>query len=300
MTRNPKPSSPGRANGRQPIRNGALVDSFERGRRYLSLRRACLGEMDEGAYHPPALTRFGKDRVGRKIIAELAVELGTSEAILKLDAKFAAAVEIIVANCGEPALAVLFDGGRPQSKKEIFKLSRKSRERQHYRIELVGTGQATCVGPKTTDRVPDTMNFAKVLNRFARAGGSLSACHWLLSKHKAVLPRQLRDAMLETMRACEKEVRRFSKLQLVTAVNRVSSQAAAPSVQTTTPKLTFSGIGRQSKSALSLIAKNVRDLPTSSYDLRPSPVEFRVAKQECENLRRKCSEIAAELTRLSA
>lgn len=299
MTRQSKQRLSNRTNTHNPVQNDPLFNAYERGRRYLDLRRAGQDKVNHGKDFQ-SLTRFSKDRAGREIIAELAVAMGTSDAALKDDAKFAAAVETLVANCGESALAVLFDVDRPQSIKDIFKISRKSRERQRYRIELVVSGQAMSVGPQNTDRVPDTMNFAKALNRLARALGSLSACLRLLKRHKAALPGEARNDLLKTARACAKEVRQFYLLLSTIPVNDASSESAKPSRQSAAPKLKFPRIRGQSKSALALIAKNVRDLPVSSYDLRPSPAELHVGREECAKLRRACSEIAAELNRLSA
>lgn len=84
--------------------------AYLRGRRYLDKRRTALRIEPSDKWDQPdgSLTRFSKDGVARRTVAQLAAELGVREDALKDDAKFAAAVHEIVSNCGAGALTTLF------------------------------------------------------------------------------------------------------------------------------------------------------------------------------------------------
>lgn len=125
---------------------------------------------------PP--TNFSTDFLGRQIIQQLAVEAKFAESDLRDDAKFAAAVENIVANCGdesENAFHVLLDPERLQTRKGIMQLSRTADTRQRYRMAGVIEGRMRSVAPHSGDfhHVYDTVAFSEVPSRLWRARGAI-------------------------------------------------------------------------------------------------------------------------------
>jgi hypothetical protein len=135
------------------------------------------------------------------------------------------------------------------------------------------------------------MNFAKMLNRLGRARGSIARSCELLRDGGV---RKLSEAKLASVTAsaglCLNEIRK-----LETLISRLETKGGAlvkcPVRQEPKRRLTLNMVPRQLKSALALIEKNIRDLPTSSYDLRPTLDQQRVSKREVAQIRAGCNSI---------
>ena len=148
------------------------------------------------------------------------------------------------------------------------------------------------VAPQGADRAPDTMNFRKLLSRLQRARGSIACSRELLSGSEAgELAPAVAASIVQVARDCDRQVRQLGRQ--LTKLNQRDSGAseAVPRRRIPTRRLTIAQVDQQLKSALSLIAKNVRDLPASSYDLRPTTGELSAAKREVSQIRRDCGAI---------
>jgi hypothetical protein len=158
-----------------------------------------------------------------------------------------------------------------------MKISRKSRERQHFRIDSVRDGRMRSVGPQGTDRVPDTMKFAKVFNRLGRSRGSIArSCELLDGGGARTLSESVIASVTTSVKASLSEIQKLERLVLRLETNGAKS-VKRPGRQNPKRRLTLRMVPRQLKSALALIEKNVRDLPTSSYDLRPTKEQQQAA-----------------------
>jgi len=150
-----------------------LLGAYDRGRRLLELRRRAYYDGLEDTPCPSVITTFSRDRVGKQLVGKLATELNVPVPELKQDAKFAEAVEQIVANCGDEAWQVMFEPARPQERKHIMQLSRTADTRQQYRVEQVLEGLARTIAPQNNDPVYDTVAFSEIVSRLPRARGAI-------------------------------------------------------------------------------------------------------------------------------
>jgi hypothetical protein len=143
------------------------------------------------------------------------------------------------------------------------------------------------------------MNFAKVRNRLARARGSIAVSRELLEGggiRKLSVAQRL--DVVESASQCKEATQLLKAL-----VARLATKAAIAltrSEQEPKRRLTLSKVPRQLKSALALLNKNVRDLPTSSYDLRPSHEQRVVAAREMTQIRKDCQTIMRLITTVDA
>ena len=275
-----------------------LAASYHRGRRYLEERRlAAYNDPHSAAIHQDGnLICFRQGSVGRQIVARLTKAMDMDEGQLRADAEFADAVEKVIANCGPQALDVLLYGDRPQSRNDIMKISRKSRERQQHRINGVAEGRFRTVGPQSSDNAhaPDTKDFTKILSRLARARGSIEACRELLGWQPCSTSD--RDKIIATISDCQvgiqKHLKVMSKLPARDGKKVIKKPAAKPSEH----KLQIGMVPRQLASAMSLIKKNADNLATSTYDLRPTSDQRSKAQIEISRISEDCEVILRLLT----
>ena len=87
---------------------------------------------------------------------------GTPYKQLKKQLELAYAVDSLIQRHGEPAYRVIFDLAKPQKRKDILEISRKSCERQDERVTEVWAWGERSIGPQRGDTAPDTMDFAKI------------------------------------------------------------------------------------------------------------------------------------------
>jgi hypothetical protein len=149
-----------------------LINSYKRGMQFLKARQNALP--DHRARHASwsDLAKIGQDAVARSLRDKLAHQFHIDRHELLKDIQFAAAVEIIVGNCG-PCSRNLMLRSRSQSRAGIMKLSRTSDARQRYRIDGLRDGRFRSVAPQNVDSVYDTVAFKEVPSRLARARGAI-------------------------------------------------------------------------------------------------------------------------------
>jgi hypothetical protein len=151
-----------------------IVVRHRRGMQFLKARRKLIAA--GAAQQPPAwsdLCKLERDHSARALRTKLAEKLQVSEKVILDDAKLAAAVEEICANCGPAARKVLLGGARPQAAQAILRLSRTADARQQYRVEGVLQGRFKSVAPQNDDPVFDTVGFHEVPSRLCRARGAI-------------------------------------------------------------------------------------------------------------------------------
>ncbi len=253
-----------------------LLAAYHRGKRSLDARRV------NGGLEWPGLLTQG--RPAQCKVTQVADELQVPPFTLVEDDILAYAVDTIVANCDAGAFEVLFDPDNLQTRKGILMISRKSAERQRHRIGGVASGAFRSVRPQSTDRVPDTMNFAKVLSRLARARGSIVASHRLISDLSGEVTESMRADFARTTEEILLALKEHRLCVNDLEVQNGDTGTCQSKTSSSESKLVLGQASRQLKSALALIEKNVRDIPASSYDLRPTSAELKRARREIKTI----------------
>jgi Uri superfamily endonuclease len=126
----------------------SLVATYDRGRRYLELLRRAHYDGLEPSLREDAFNEFDTDLLGRSIVERLAKKLSIEEEVLRDDAIFAEAVEKVLANCGESALAVLLWRQPEQPRELILELSQASPGTQRRCISGLTSGRIATLNLK--------------------------------------------------------------------------------------------------------------------------------------------------------
>ena len=106
----------------------------------------------------------------------VADEFGTAPEHVRHAAKFTAAVELIAANCGPDAKAVLLEEHPRLPAKVVVEIANTHAERQRYALAQVRTGRDPFAKPPPGIDPPfDTHGYTEVLGRKARTAGMLDA-----------------------------------------------------------------------------------------------------------------------------
>lgn len=277
-----------------------IKEAYLRGRRYLEARRAAVPA------RTGSLSVIGNDPVGRRLLHKLAEAMRVDYSTMKKDTEFAEGVEVVIGECGEIAAKVFFNSTKPQARSAIEKISRKSRERQRYRIEGVLDGRMRSVAPQPSDRVPDTMKFRKIISRLARARGDVEVGLRLVEPAPQRLPKGHRGAILETAKRLSKQTRLLARV--VAALQLVDSTADTTKITLGQARdeetgLKLNQVLGQLVAACTFVEKNIRDLPfksdhinvhgnlCSSYDLRPTRAEIQRANKEMARIRAGCERL---------
>ena len=217
----------------------------------------------QGLPCPDKIASLGGNPVLRKAIAG-----PDSKRILK-QVKFAHAVDSMIECHGEEAYEVIFDAAKPQTRKDILQISRKSRERQFDRITMVSCWDEKSIGPQKGDIAPDTMTFGKILSRIGRAKGPLRGACETLKPQLHRLDGHARSSIKESLKGYRKLVPELSRL--IRPMETVCADGKPP-VRKSEPenKQSLERLHVGVASGLSMLKKTVRDIPRSSYDLRPN------------------------------
>jgi hypothetical protein len=232
-----------------------LVENYRRGLRYLSKRQASLGAVAKQR------CSLAKGTPARALMEGVAGKLHVSFQQLKADVEFAQAVGSILENCGDEALAVLFNRDRPQDRGAIMKLSRTADARQQYRIDGVKNGGFRSVAPQGDDSVFDTVAFCEVPSRLARARGVLLKLETLIGCIQEPTVRRECGRLAASCRCAGRLLRKFLKATSVTQSDvglACSKEKVWPVLMDRTIRGRAVGNARQ---ALRLTIKSVWDYP---------------------------------------
>ena len=172
-------------------------------------------------------------------------------------------VDSLIQRHGEPAYRVIFDLAKPQKRKDILEISRKSCERQDERVTEVWAWDERSIGPQRGDTAPDTMDFAKILTRIGRAKGPIRiACenlkpqlHELKERPRVLITESLAEYR-EFLPELAKQIR-----SMETAGNTKSTRQ----VSTSANRLQLDRLHVQLAAGQSMLKKTVRDIGLSSY-----------------------------------
>lgn len=233
----------------------------------------------------------------RKLMEELAVEYGLTFKAMKVNIELAEAVENIVSNAGDKALEAIFRSKRLQKSKAVLRLSRKSREVQRHRISRVldPNSRDYSVAPKGSECIVDTMDFKKILSRMVRVRGFVEQGQALIGAHgRDELQADWIIDVETTTRQFESVLKKH--VQIVSKLSMSEVEIDKPSSGKPSKKLTLEKLPQLLKAALGLIEKTVRDIPRSSYDLRPSMEQRKAAKSETSRIHKACRSILSALS----
>ena len=188
--------------------------------------------------------------------------------------QIANAVDSLIEVHGSPAFSVIFDKQKPQTRKDILDISRKSRERQYERIIDVFAWEEGSIGPESGDSAPDTMNFAKVLTRIGRAKGPLRIACEILKSQLPQLDADVRVKINESLGVYRKQLPQLSK-HVRKMATMEAKEPYQPRPQQPKNKLTLKKLPGQLNSGVSMLTKTNRDIIADSplYDLRPTPAQ---------------------------
>ena len=245
-------------------KSGSLVESYLRGKR-------CLTSRVEAASN--GRLSFAKGTANQATAAQVAEQVNMPVSDIIKEAKFASAVDTIIANCEKEAVDAIFYSRVPQARKAIERIARTSDVRQRYRVAGVLSGEFRSIGPQCDDPVYDTVEYSEVTSRLGRAAGQLS-------KWSAICDRLQK---LEITDVCEL----MQLCHTATTILRRLIKSGSPSVKRmpksieresiTSAFAAFSARGRiigPPKAALKLIVKNVWDYDEmQSRGIVPTPDE---------------------------
>lgn len=269
--------------------NEELLARYNRGMLFLTRRQQafCDGHTEEVQWSD--LARISQDPSARRLRDELAKQLGIGGDDFLKDVKFAAAVMTITDNCGEDARQAIFHSRHPQCASSVLKLSRKSREVQRHRVSMVlaPNEKARSLAPQGWEQISDTMTFAKVLSRMERARGSFERGHELVQSPALV---QLSADWMMSVRTTVNQVSRVLQHheRAVTDLGVCRGGGGKRKDGQPSRRLALDGLSRQLRMALGLLEKNVRDIPRTSYDVRPTNEQSTAAQQETTRIRASC------------
>jgi Uri superfamily endonuclease len=263
-----------------------LLCQYLRGRRFQELRRHAIHGSKIGATGWKSLA---KGKPARELMESIAVDSEIAFDQLKAAAELADAADTIVSNCGEEAIQAMFYSQRPQIATKILKLSRKSREVQRHRVFAVldPNSRAWSLAPQGREQIVDTMNFDKIINRLDRARGVIERSRELLGN--CLLDRR-HKRWIAGVEATIRQVESVVKVHKrgVAQLGVREAQCGKRTTSTPSKKMSLDRVPIQLKAAAGLLEKNVRDMPRSSYDLRPTPDQVKVIGRETARIQRGC------------
>lgn len=262
-----------------------VLDTYLRGGVYLERRRRAAYDGLEDVQRQDGLTLKRKNRVGDELFAAIAADSGVDEISFRKDAEFAECVDEIISNCGHDAYQAMFCTGTPQLVESIKKISRKSRERQRHRVEEVLKGNGASIAPHGKDKVPDTKAFWKLDNRVARTG--LTKARMLMERDGANLGAEVKGRIAKLVKTCDRRLATLRRLMSALQV-RDDMEREPKTTPPTENKLTLARVERQLQAGLGLLAKNIRDVPAASYDIRPTAAEKKRALRRIKDARGEC------------
>ena len=264
----------------------SVLSQYLRGRPFQERRRHAIHGSKIGATDWKSLA---KGTPARELMESVAVDSEMSFDQLKAAAELADAADTIVSNCGEEAILAMLYSRRPQSVNAILKLSRKSREVQRHRVLAVldPNSRAWSLAPQGREQIVDTMNFGKIISRLDRARGVIERSRELLgsceldSRHKEwIVGVEATICQIET--AVKVHKRGVAQLGVRDA------HCGKRTTSTPSKKMSLDRVPIQLLAAAGLLEKNVRDMPRSSYDLRPTPDQVKVVSRESTRIQRGC------------
>ena len=275
--------------------NGAVWEQdYWQGATILEESRMQLYDSDQAIPDAQEIGKVGGNPVLSKLLDDYSDCWSLNRNDVLALVSFAAAVDQLIESLGYIAFEVLFLADQKQTRKHIMMISRKSIERQLERFEKVKNGEARSVTPVPGDKAPDTMTFAKFFTRLGRAKGSVFQTEIIL-KSGSSLSVDDRKTISSMLRGYHEELVQFRKQLKNIDQQPGSCKEHNPSKHRTKPATSVKQLKIQLASGLGMLRKNNRDLPRSSYDLRPTPEQYKRAMSEIEELRKLVVDLRQKL-----
>ncbi len=243
---------------------------FWLGERILEESRMRLYEADLPLPFVHDIGKVGCNKALSDLLDRYAADLGIKRKDVLETVTFAAAINQLVEKLGFNAFEVLFLANEKQKGLDIMRISRKSIERQTERFEKVKNGKAKSVAPMTGDLAPDTMKFSKFFSRLGRARGPVVQAQ-LLSTSRGSTSSEDATLISELLSSYRAELSEFRKQILLVDQLPVDLKCADRKKKVTEPAKSIMQLKVSLSAGLGMLRKNNRDLPRSSYDLRPTP-----------------------------
>ncbi len=196
---------------------------------------------------------------------------------------FAAAVNQLIEHLGHDAFEVLFLANQKQKRDHILEISRKSVERQAERFEKVKNGKAKSVAPIPGDDAPDTMKFSKFFSRLGRARGAVIQVQ-LFRTSRANMSPEDETLISKKLSSYPDELFEFRRQIQLLAKRPDELKTTKGKRKETKPAKSVKQLKIQVCAGLGMLKKNNRDLPRSSYDLRPTPGQHKRVIEEIDEL----------------
>ena len=261
----------------EPSENeSTMLQKYLRGNLYIEERRRGVYDSLEEETPSGSMTRFSNDRVGASIVARTATMLDMPFGEHRLDAKFAEAVDTIIRNCGADGLHACFHS-HPQNQKSIEQLSRTSRDRQQYRVQVVLTGRFRSLAPQSGDGVYDTVNFGEVLSRLRRGRGSIASINQMVS---SALPKPVASELARLISLCKRAARTLAGFTGTSKKVTIPENLKRDSVIIRAEGVVGDRVIGKARSALALTIKSLWDYPEMCRrGIRGSSAEVRTCKR---------------------
>lgn len=196
------------------------------------------------------------------------------------EARFAAAVEKVVAKSGSHARHILLSSRRRITVRQIETLSRMARQRQRYELNELANGRPLFRKPKHGTPPLDTERYSEVPSRIGRAWGHVNKVARGLKQLGGTSPVTI-DNVAPAITKVE-EIQRVSRT-LQNIVRRIPAEGRSPKskvYRTSTMPFNLSRMVGALAAAKGLVEKNVRDLPRLPRSIKPT------AEQKAYILRR--------------
>lgn len=238
---------------------------YDRGRAYLStLEREHAEHRPEvnPRRYPPALPALGKWDKSWSIAKQMSAEYGCLHEQLRANAKLAFAVDLLAEHMDDHIRTQLLDPGCGLTDKQVRSIANTAPPRMRFAIEQFRSGCRDPLSVKTD--VFDTVAFAEITSRIARADGSIRAS--LLFLVGARTPET--NQQVQSIGVVIAELR-----GLLEACVCVGSDDPVPKYGPAAIPATKRGRCNQLNVGLALLSKCVRDIPRLPTQLRPTTHE---------------------------
>lgn len=233
-------------------------------------------------------------KTGNPVLEELTA--GTPYKQIKPQLEFANAVDSLIAAHGEWAYRTIFDLKKPQTRKAILQISRKSWERQDDRFTDVCAWDAPSIAPQKGDPSPDTMDFKKILSRIGRAKGPLRIACEILKPQLNGLDERALASISKSLAAYKPHILELTGLIRGMETFEIPLRKQPPAKPEN--KLPIRKLPGQLASGLSMLVKTNRDIPRSSYDLRPTAEQKTRALEQLKLTRKFWDELSDAMASL--
>lgn len=274
--------------------NGAFPESlrsYDRGRRFHEALHQEAYEQGRVADRAANQVSFAKGTTERDLIEHVGAELRVEPRQLIADAKFASAVDQLKLHCEEDVFSAIFRPKKSQTLDAVMKLSRTADSRQRHRIQGVLDGRFRSLAPQNDDAVFDTVAFAEVPNRLARARGALEKLVSLTGKQKKARSTTDVCRLVELCQLSARTLRMFLFAESAMELD-IPSDLLKDKVMSKLKRIDQGDQTGLAKLGLRLTVKSIWDYPEMRRrELLPTQAELEAAFKELDRIESLCTDL---------